>query len=135
MYKRQLYADIVHENGLPETLVQTVDLPAIPGTPLQGDDAAGQGPAIAQADFNRTVSQLPDGYRMVWVRDPGPLHATRAMFFRFRLDDPSGKPVPDVELYMGMPGHAAFVAVDRDVYKRQTPTRCRRRRNLSSCRT
>jgi hypothetical protein len=46
---------------------------------------------------------------MIWEREPGPLHAKRAMFFRFRLEDADGKPAHDVELYMGMPGHAAFV--------------------------
>ncbi len=111
-----LYADIVHENGLPETPVAEIDLPAIAGKPLAGDDAAGSGPPISQADFNRTVAQLPDGSRMVWERDAGPLHAKRAMFFRFKLEDADGKPAQDVELYMGMPGHAAFVRSDRSVF-------------------
>jgi hypothetical protein len=111
-----LYADIVHENGLPETPVAEIDLPAIAGKPLEGDDAAGSGPPISQADFNRTVSQLPDGSRMVWERDAGPLHAKHAMFFRFKLEDADGKPARDMELYMGMPGHAAFVRSDRSVF-------------------
>ena len=55
-----------------------------------GDDAAGAGPPDSQADPNRTVAQLPDGSRMVWERDAGPLHAKRAMFFRFRLEDADG---------------------------------------------
>jgi len=111
-----LYADIVHANGLPETPVAEIDLPAIAGKPLEGDDAAGSGPPISQADFNRTVAQLPDGSRMVWERDAGPLHARRAMFFRFKLEDADGKPAQDVELYMGMPVHAAFVRSDRSVF-------------------
>ena len=111
-----LYGDIVHENGLPETPVAEIDLPAVAGKPLEGDDAAGSGPPISQADFNRTVAQMPDGSRMIWERDPGPLHAKRATFFRFKLEDADGKPAQDMELYMGMPGHAAFVRSDRSVF-------------------
>ena len=117
-----LYGDIVHSNGLPETLVTEVDLPAVPGKPLEGDDSAGSGPPISQADPSRTVAQLPDGYRMVWERDAGPLHAKRAMFFRFKLEDASGKPAQDMELYMGMPGHAAFVRYDRSVFAHLHPS-------------
>jgi hypothetical protein len=120
--KYALYGDIVHANGLPETLVTEVDLPAIAGTPLQGDDAAGSGPPVSQADPNRTVAQLPDGSRMIWERDPGPLHAKRAMYFRFRLEDADGKPAQNVELYMGMPGHAAFVRSDRSVFAHVHPS-------------
>jgi hypothetical protein len=117
-----LYADIVHANGLPETLVTEVNLPAVPGASLQGDDSAGAGPLISQFDPNRTVAQLADGSRMVWECDPGPLHATRGMLFRFRLEDADGKPAQNMELYMGMPGHAAFVRTDRSVFAHVHPS-------------
>jgi len=117
-----LYGDIVHANGLPETLVAEVTLPAIAGHPLVGDDAAGSGPPLAEADPNRTNVQLPDGWHMIWERDPGPLHARRATFFRFKLEDATGKPAHDVELYMGMPGHAAFVRRDRSVFAHVHPS-------------
>jgi hypothetical protein len=118
-----LYGDIVHANGLPETLVTELDLPSgVAGTPLTGDDAAGAGPPISQADPNRTIAQLPDGMRMVWERDPGPLHAKHAMFFRFRLEDANGRPAHDMQLYMGMPGHAAFVGADRSVFAHVHPS-------------
>lgn len=117
-----LYGDIVHDNGLPETLVSEIDLPDVPGKPLEGDDSAGAGPPISQADSSRTIAELPDGYRMIWERDPGPLHAKRATFFRFKLEDSSGKPAADMELYMGMPGHAAFVRDDRSVFAHVHPS-------------
>ena len=117
-----LYADIVHADGLPETLVTDVTLPAVAGKPMEGDDAGGAGPPISQADPNRTIAQLADGSRMVWERQPGPLHARRAMYFRFRLEDADGKPAQDVELYMGMPGHAAFVGSDRTVFAHVHPS-------------
>src|SRR5579872_255688 len=64
----RLYGDIVHASGFPDTATAEIDLPAISGRPLTGDDAAGAGPPIAQADYNRNVMLLPDGYRMVWER-------------------------------------------------------------------
>lgn len=117
-----LYGDIVHADGLPETLVSDVTLPAIAGKPMQGDDSGGSGPPLSQADPNRTTARLPDGFKMIWERPPGPLHAKRAMFFRFRLEDPDGRPARDVELYMGMPGHAAFVRADRSVFAHVHPS-------------
>ena len=117
-----LYADIVHSDGLPETLVTEMNLPAIAGKPLEGDDATGTGPPISQADPQRTIAQLADGSRMVWEREPGPLHAKRATYFRFRLEDADGKPAQNVELYMGMPGHAAFVRTDRSVFAHVHPS-------------
>ena len=36
----KLYADIVHANGFPETMVTAIDLPVITSRPLSGDDAA-----------------------------------------------------------------------------------------------
>jgi len=117
-----LYGDIVHADGLPETLVTDITLPAVAGQPMQGDDSGGAGPPISQADSNRTTAQLADGSRMIWERNAGPLQAKRAMFFRFRLEDADGKPARDVELYMGMPGHAAFVRSDRSVFAHVHPS-------------
>jgi hypothetical protein len=117
-----LYGDVVHADGLPETLVTEITLPEVAGKPLEGDDATGAGPPISRADPNATIAQLADGSRMVWLRDPGPLHARRAMFFRFRLEDADGSPAKDMELYMGMPGHAAFVRKDRSVFAHVHPS-------------
>ncbi len=117
-----LYADIVHSDGLPETLVTDVTLPDIAGTPLQGDDAAGSGPPISAELHDSTADTLADGTRMIWERDPGPLHARRAMYFRFLLEDADGKPAHDMELYMGMPGHAAFIRTDRTVFAHIHPS-------------
>ncbi len=117
-----LYGDIVHANGLPETPTAEIDLPAISGQPLTGDDAGGEGPPLAFADYSRTASPLPGGYRMVWERDSAAIHAKRPYLFRFRLEDPEGKPAQGMELYMGMPGHAAFVSTDRSVFAHVHPS-------------
>src|SRR5438105_10168595 len=68
-----LYGDVVHRNGLPETVIADLDLPAVEGTPLKEDDSAGAGPPLSQADYNRIVSPLRNGYRMVWERPAAPL--------------------------------------------------------------
>ena len=117
-----LYGDIVHSDGLPETLVTEVTLPEIAGKPMQGDDSGGAGPPISRADRKSTTANLADGTKMVWERPAGPLHAGRAMYFRFKLEDADGTPAKNVELYMGMPGHAAFVSSDRSVFAHIHPS-------------
>ncbi len=117
-----LYADLVHANGLGETATGEIEVPNIAGSPLVGDDAGGTGPPVANADYARTVSPLPGGYRMVWERGDGKLRARHLNEFRFRLEDAEGKPATDVELYMGMLGHAAFVSVDRTVFAHVHPS-------------
>ena len=42
--------------------------------------------------------------------------------FTFRLDDEAGQPVRDLELYMGMPGHAVFVRRDRGAFAHVHPS-------------
>ena len=74
-----LYADIVHADGLPETLVTDVTLPAIAGTPLQGDDAAGSGPPISRPSCNSTADttggRLPHGLgARSWTAARAPRH-------------------------------------------------------------
>ncbi len=41
--------------------------------------------------------------------------------FTFRVDDASGQPATDLELYMGMPGHAIFVRRDLRVFAHVHP--------------
>jgi hypothetical protein len=112
----QIYADIVHNTGFPETQVAVIDLPAIAGEPLHGDDSGA-------GDFSTTnnVAQLPDGSRMVWERGSQPLQAEDAFWFRFRVEDKDGKPVSDLEPYMGMAGHAVFISNDGKIFAHVHP--------------
>jgi hypothetical protein len=64
--------------------------------------------------------KLPDGYVMVWDR-PSPLTANTAYSFRFHLLDADGKPAADMQPYMGMAGHAAFVKTDGTVFAHTHP--------------
>ena len=42
--------------------------------------------------------------------------------FTFRVEDAAGQPASDLELYMGMPGHAIFVRRDRRVFAHVHPS-------------
>ena len=59
---------------------------------------------------------------MIWERGASPLIAKQATEFRFRVEDESGRPAEDLELYMGMLGHAAFVKTDRTVFAHVHPS-------------
>jgi hypothetical protein len=112
----KLYADIVHANGFPETLVTEIDTPALTSRPLAGDDAAALTEPWQRASTSKTVFTLPDGYKMEWLRGDKPLVAKQAMSFNFRLTKPDGTAPTDMALYMGMLGHAAFVKTDGTVF-------------------
>jgi hypothetical protein len=132
----KLYADIVHHTGFPETQVATVNLPAVTGEPLSGDDAG-------SFDLTPTdgVAPLSGGYRMVWQRDSRsfdgrsfgdrsfddrsfkdrPFKANQPYWFRFRVEDKDGKPAADLEPYMGMAAHAVFLSTDGNIFAHVHP--------------
>jgi hypothetical protein len=112
----QIYADIVHSTGFPETQVGSVDVTAASGRPLSGDDSGE--PDLAPSE---KTAQLSDGFRMVWERDSSPLRAQQAIVFRFRVEDKDGKPAGDLEPYMGMAGHAVFMSDDGKVFAHVHP--------------
>ena len=106
----QLYADVVHANGLAETMAAELELtaPVAPGKALEGDDSHGDlaipSPAIRFAG------------------NTAPVYATRRpVSFTFTLHAPGGEPARDAELYMGMPGHAMFLRKDRGVFAHVHP--------------
>jgi TRAP-type C4-dicarboxylate transport system permease small subunit len=116
----KLYGDIVHANGFPETLVSTISVPAdMPGGSLGPDDAKGSPQPLSQGQLGNSY-KLPDEYVMVWDR-PSTISANTAYAFRFHLLNTSGKPAIDVEPYMGMAGHAAFVKTDGTVFAHTHP--------------
>jgi len=120
----RLYADVVHENGFPETIVSEISLPYISGRALAGDDAEGTAVALkyaGEASQTSTTYKLPDGYTMVWKRSDS-LVAKSPYDFTFELLDPEGRPASDMALYMGMPGHAAFVKTDGSVFAHIHPS-------------
>jgi hypothetical protein len=119
--KYQIFADIVDDNGVPWTAVGQIDLPNVAGMPLSGDDSqASEGPLTPTKD-DATLAQLPDGGHMIWERGPSPLRANVPMSFRFRIEDRNGRAAQDLEPYMGMAGHAAFVRSDCSVFAHVHP--------------
>jgi hypothetical protein len=107
----KLYGDVVHSSGLAETMVTDLTLPAgIAGNPLAGDDAGGSRAPSAR------------GAHIVWDHDASPLRANQATLLHFKLVDAKNQPVPDMELYMGMPGHAAILKDDGSVFAHIHPS-------------
>ena len=116
----KLYGDIVHANGFPETLVSTITVPPnMPGSPPGPDDASGSPQPLSRGELGNSY-KLPDGYVMVWDR-PSAISANTAYAFRFHLLDANGRPAADVQPYMGMAGHAAFVKTDGTVFAHTHP--------------
>ncbi len=107
----RIFGDIVHENGFAETAVGQVTLPDLRGKPLVGDDAGGA-----------ATSDLGHGYRMIWQHDATPVTAKGVRLFSFAILGPDGKPVSDLQPYMGMGGHAEFVKRDGSVFAHVHPT-------------
>jgi hypothetical protein len=101
--KYQLYADVVHANGLPETMSTEFEIASpIAGRALEGDDSHGK-PVVdsqQQIRFSREPRYVPK----------------RPTMFTFSLANPDG-----AELYMGMPGHAMFLRKDRGVFAHVHP--------------
>ena len=120
--KYQLYADVVHKNGFPETIAAEIDLADVKGAALEGDDSYGVAAPIQQASFTNNQMALPSGYRVVFERDSNGYRVKKPAWFRFRVEDPKGRPARDLELYMGMPGHAVFLGADRSVFAHVHPS-------------
>jgi hypothetical protein len=102
----RLYADVVHESGFPQTLVDKVTVPRslAKGPPTDPDDSWTDAPPSGA---------LTGGGSLVWHRTP--LKAGRETDLRFELRGPDGRPAP-IEPYMGMQGHAVITRDDGKVF-------------------
>lgn len=106
----ELFADLVHASGVSETVTGQLETAAIQGAPLSGDDSAW------------VEGSAADGTNIVWVRDDTPLVTKRLTRLTFRVDDANGQPARDLELYMGMPGHAIVMRRDLKVFAHVHPS-------------
>lgn len=118
----EMFADLVHATGVSETVTGRLDATAIAGAPLAGDDSA-----WSQDDESlpRRSSEATAGAKagkIVWVRDDKPLVTRRLTMLTFRVEDANGQPARDLELYMGMPGHAIVVRRDLKVFAHVHPS-------------
>jgi hypothetical protein len=114
----ELFADLVHQTGVSETVTGQLDIPPLRGVALTGDDSEWSGPSSSLDNISRTS----DGGRIVWVRDGQALRTKQLTMFVFRVEDAAGQPASDLEPYMGMPGHAIFVRRDRRVFAHVHPS-------------
>ena len=115
-----LYADVVFRNGFPETETATLAVPAgMSGSPLGSEDASASPQPISNGQLGPRF-KLPDGYVMEWEKPAG-LVANTPYDFVFQLLDPQGKPATDMQPYLGMPGHAAFVNTDGTAFAHTHP--------------
>jgi len=119
----RVYADVVHESGFPQTLVDQVKIPAIPAATEKVSEA---GPAPDPDDSWRAtepltpatspgpkLSLLEDGGSILWHQEP--LRANRETTLRFVVRDPQGRPAA-LEPYMGMLSHAVITRDDGKVF-------------------
>jgi hypothetical protein len=143
----ELFADVVHATGVSETVTGRLRTIPMQGVPLSGDDSEWSETEVrlkpdttgtrtgtttatsVVSGFSRTVnisrtvnSRTIDGGRIVWVRDEKPLAPKTLTLFTFRVEEAEGRPARDLELYMGMPGHAIFVRRDRRVFAHVHPS-------------
>jgi hypothetical protein len=117
----QVFADVVDPRGYPWTLIGSIDLAQIAGKSLTGDDSAWSGAPLSTQAADSTISPLPDGGRIVWQHPQGVLKAGAPFEFTFSVQDKDGRPVQDMEPYMGMAGHAEFVRSDLSVFAHVHP--------------
>ncbi len=115
-----LYGDVTHANGFPETLVAKLEVPPnLPASPLAADDASALPAPLSDGPLGGAY-QLPDGYKMVWDK-PASLTANTAYAFKFELLGPDGSAARNMQPYLGMAGHAAFVKTDGTVFAHTHP--------------
>jgi hypothetical protein len=125
----RVFADIVDGSGFPWTLVGKInlrksDLPKSSGAAPNGDDSGAVADVISEgrSAAASTVSRLPDGGAMYWVRDNSPLKAGAPLKLKFRVVNRAGQPANDLEPYMGMAAHAVIVRNDLSVFAHVHPS-------------
>ena len=111
----RVFGDIVHESGMAQTLVSSVEiLPETGPSAARGRDADDSWATRDSSTAGNRIA-LDDGATMTWLRDPSPIVAGRYASLRFVVADAAGK-AARLEPYMGMPGHAVVVRDDGTVF-------------------
>jgi hypothetical protein len=117
----RVYADVVHESGFPQTLVDTVTIPESPSgspaatalTPDPDDSWRAAEPLATPTSPGPEIAKLEGGGTMLWNQEP--LVANRETTLRFEVRDAEGHPLP-LEPYMGMLSHAVITRDDGKVF-------------------
>ncbi len=125
----RLYADIVHESGFSQTLVNQIELlsPAAEVAEPGATPVPGELPAV-DPDDSWTVGLhsgdavlFDDGTEVEWVRPAGPIVVGDDLTLEFQVRDGTGQPVA-LEPYMGMLSHSAITREDGAVFVHLHPT-------------
>jgi hypothetical protein len=116
----RIFADVVRATGFPDTMMTEMEFQQNAGVALAGDDSEVTATSFGDSSSNE-ISPLADGGHMVWERESSAPVIGRLTWFRFKVEDKDGKPVNDLEPYMGMAGHAVFVRSDESVFAHVHP--------------
>lgn len=116
----RVYADVVHESGFTQTLIDSVTISSATTDSTAGTWQASDSDDAWWASSGRLVSldrfvELPDRSAITWLRDTTPLTAGRDLELRFAVTGPDAKPTL-LEPYMGMPSHAVIARDDGSVF-------------------
>jgi len=115
----RVYADVVHESGFTQTLVDSVTIaPAAADRvwqPSDSDDVWWASTGRSAAPRLERFVELPDRSAITWLRDTATLIAGRDLQLRFAVTGPDAKPTL-LEPYMGMPSHAVIGRDDGTVF-------------------
>jgi hypothetical protein len=115
----RLYADVVHESGFPQTLVDKVGIPSsvggFTGASREPDPDDSWRSAAPIATTGGLESPLEGGLSMTWRRRPEPLRADAESDLAFEVKGIDGRPV-SLEPYMGMLSHAVIARDDGAVF-------------------
>lgn len=108
----RVYADVVHANGLTETLAASTNLP-LPQSDLS-TAVLTTDPDDAWLIAASSVQTLSDGSTMTWEQSATALQAGQVTALQFSVRAPQGPTV--LEPYMGMLGHAIITRDDGAVF-------------------
>lgn len=123
-----VYADVVHQSGFAQTLVDTVDVQAVVTnavattyTPSDPDDSWSVQPGVPSINGSIPLAMLPDGATMAWAHKRGEtLIASKPLRLTFVVRAQDGK-LATLEPYTGMLAHAAVRKLDGSVFEHLHP--------------
>jgi hypothetical protein len=118
----RVYADIVHESGYAQTLIDHIDVPAGGGSSVQAtdaDDSWFRGAGLTESA--EASYPFDDGSRLVWQRGEQAIVQNGERVLNFSVRDASGA-VADVEPYMGMAAHVIVANEDGSVFAHLHPS-------------
>jgi hypothetical protein len=121
----RLFGDIVHGNGIDETVTTSVLLDGTAGAaldtpPFDRDDAVAVLPRAASVQAPEFTFAGGAG-RLRWLDARAP-RAGQTVVLAVEAEGADGQPLAGVEPYMGMAGHAMIVARDGSLFAHVHPT-------------